>query len=135
MPFGLLSISASFATIPVVQNLFQMALVYSFAAAVYQAVRRTHAPAARLHAAHANAQVSIAAHTLIAQQHGERAGPHLNGINALFGAGSLLAPALHRTLSPVLTSVSPLASYWAISAAALLVTGAHGRHAWLSCLG
>ena len=40
MPFGLLSISASFATIPVVQNLFQMALVYSFAAAVYQAVRR-----------------------------------------------------------------------------------------------
>ena len=40
MPFGLLSISVSFATIPVVQNLFQMALVYSFAAAVYQAVRR-----------------------------------------------------------------------------------------------
>ena len=38
MPFGLLSISISFATIPVVQNLFQMALVYSFAAAVYQAV-------------------------------------------------------------------------------------------------
>lgn len=39
MPFGLLSICVSFATIPVVQNLFQMALVYSFAAAVYQAVR------------------------------------------------------------------------------------------------
>ena len=40
MPFGLLSISASFAAIPVVQNLFQMAVVYSFAAAVYQAVRQ-----------------------------------------------------------------------------------------------
>jgi hypothetical protein len=53
MPFGLLSISASFATIPVVQNLFQMALVYSFAAAVYQAVRRRVHPAARFHAAHA----------------------------------------------------------------------------------
>ena len=52
MPFGLLSISVSFATIPVVQNLFQMALVYSFAAAVYQAVRRVvrSTPA---HAAHA----------------------------------------------------------------------------------
>ena len=72
------------------------------------------------------AQVSIAAHTLIAQQHGERAGPHLNGINALFGAGSLLAPAVHRTLSPALASWSPLASYWAISCAALLVTGTHG---------
>jgi hypothetical protein len=52
MPFGLLSISASFATIPVVQNLFQMALVYSFAAAVYQAVRRRLLLAACCHAAH-----------------------------------------------------------------------------------
>jgi hypothetical protein len=69
------------------------------------------------------AQVSIAAHTLIAQRHGDRAGPHLNGINALFGAGSLLAPAVHRTLSPSLARFSPLASYWVISAAALLVAG------------
>jgi hypothetical protein len=68
--------------------------------------------------------VSIAAHTLIAQRHGDRAGPHLNGINALFGAGSLLAPAVHRTLSPSLARFSPLASYWVISAAALLVAGA-----------
>lgn len=64
------------------------------------------------------AQVSIAAHTLIAQQHGDAAGPHLNGINALFGAGSLLAPTVHRTLSPTLAAVSPLASYWVIAAAA-----------------
>lgn len=39
MPGGLLSISLSFATIPVVTSLFQLAVVYSFAAAVYQAVR------------------------------------------------------------------------------------------------
>jgi hypothetical protein len=39
MPAGLLSISASFATIPAVTNLVQLCLVYSFAAAVYQAVR------------------------------------------------------------------------------------------------
>jgi hypothetical protein len=55
MPFGLLSISISFATIPVVQNLFQMALVYSFAAAVYQAVRCVDGvrSSARLTPAHA----------------------------------------------------------------------------------
>ena len=39
MPGGLLSISASFATIPVVTSLLQLSLVYSFAAAVYQAAR------------------------------------------------------------------------------------------------
>ena len=39
MPGGLVAISASFATIPVVTNLVQLALVYSFAAALYQAVR------------------------------------------------------------------------------------------------
>ena len=64
-------------------------------------------------------QVSIAAHTLLAQEHGDKAGPHLNGINALFGAGSLLAPTLHRALSTPLAHVSPLASYWVVSAAAL----------------
>ncbi len=67
----------------------------------------------------ATRQVSIAAHTLIAQEHGERAGPHLNGIHALFGAGSLLAPAVHRALSAPLARFNPLASYWVISAAAL----------------
>lgn len=100
LPGGLLCISASFAAIPAASNLLQLAVVYSFAAAVYQAV-------------------SIAAHTLIAQEHGESAGPHLNGINALFGAGSLLAPAVHRTLSAPLAHLSPLASYWVISVAAL----------------
>jgi hypothetical protein len=135
MPGGLLAISASFATIPAVTSLFQLALVYSFAAVVYQAVRGASTACAtdtRLltsrHRARGlpvcAAQVSVAAHTLIAQQYGEHAGPHLNGINALFGAGSLLAPALHRTLSPVVSHVSPLGSYWVISAAALLAAGA-----------
>lgn len=38
MPGGLLFISASFAAIPTVSTLFHLILVYSFAAAVYQAV-------------------------------------------------------------------------------------------------
>jgi hypothetical protein len=62
----------------------------------------------------------VAAHTLIAQQHGDRAGPHLNGINALFGAGSLLAPALHRVVSPSVAHYGTLASYWFIAAAACM---------------
>jgi len=41
MPGGLLAIAASFATIPAVHSLLQLALVYSFAAAVYQAVCRS----------------------------------------------------------------------------------------------
>ena len=64
--------------------------------------------------------MSIAAHTLLVQQHGDKAGPHLNGINALFGAGSLLAPVLHRALAAPLAHVGPLASYWVVSAAALV---------------
>lgn len=39
LPGGLLSISASFAAVPATTTLLQLALVYSFAAAVYQAVR------------------------------------------------------------------------------------------------
>lgn len=66
----------------------------------------------------ATAQVSIAAHTLIARQYGHNSGPHLNGINALFGAGSLLAPAVHRSLAPSLAGHGLLASYYVVSAAA-----------------
>lgn len=102
MPGGLLSIAACFALIPLTSSLFQLSVVYVFCAGVYQAV-------------------SVAAHTLIAQQHGDNAGPHLNGINALFGAGSLLAPMLHASLSPAFASAGapPLASYWLIAAFAL----------------
>lgn len=102
MPGGLLSIALCFFLIPLTSDLFQLSVVYVFCAGVYQAV-------------------SVAAHTLIAQEHGEKAGPHLNGINALFGAGSLLAPMLHASLSPTLQRAGggPLASYWLIAAFAL----------------
>lgn len=103
MPGGLLSIALCFFLIPLTADLFQLSVVYVFCAGVYQAV-------------------SVAAHTLIAQQHGDRAGPHLNGINALFGAGSLLAPMLHASLGPALQDAGggPLASYWLIAAVALV---------------
>ena len=120
MPGGLLCIGLSFAAIPMVTSLLQLIIVYCFAAAVYQAVRLATCAAPAMWCADQprTPQVSVAAHTLIAQQHGDGAGPHLNGINALFGAGSLLAPAMHRVVAPTLASHGPLASYWVIAAAA-----------------
>lgn len=79
------------------------------------AARRPSGPAPGMHAQHHRLARAPLSHASAALQ---------NGINALFGAGSLLAPVVHRTLSPAVAHISPLASYWVISAAALLVAGA-----------
>jgi hypothetical protein len=62
------------------------------------------------------AQVAIGGHALIARQLGTSAGPGLNGINAAFGAGSLLAPLMHSTLAPSLRGGGGAASYFAVAA-------------------
>lgn len=60
-------------------------------------------------------QVSVGAHTFVAREAGpQSSGLHINGINAVFGAGSFVAPALHEALAPHLPVWfgNTLASYW-----------------------
>jgi hypothetical protein len=94
MPGGLLAISASFATIPVVTSLAQLALVYSFAAAVYQAVRaritRCTESSASLCWLHLRAHVILHA--------GQHRGAHAHRAAARRPRGA--APGTHAHCSP-----------------------------------
>ena len=110
---------ATFALVPSATSVAHMAAIFALGAACSQGV-------------------AIGGHALIARQLGAGAGPGLNGINAAFGAGSLLAPMAHAALAPAMQPHGGAASYWPV--AALLCVAAvpfaigsgadkHGAHA------
>ena len=89
--------SATFALVPLADSVTQLAGIFALGAVCSQGI-------------------AIGGHALIARQYGAAAGPGLNGINAAFGAGSLLAPFLHTALAPSMQSRGATASYFALAA-------------------
>ena len=88
---------ATFALVPSATSVAHLAAIFALGAACSQGV-------------------AIGGHALIARQLGAGAGPGLNGINAAFGAGSLLAPMAHAALAPAMQPHGGAASYWPVAA-------------------
>lgn len=118
LPGGLLTLAATFALVPLADSVTQFAGIFALAAVCSQGV-------------------AVGGHALIARQMGRTAGVGLNGINAAFGAGSLLAPLMHSSLAtslPLRGGAPSCASYWAVAtmlavAATPFVAGAFARPA------
>jgi hypothetical protein len=101
VPFGLASLGLSYAAVPFSTSVATLTAVFATAATCAQAV-------------------AIGGHAQIARTGGQDAASRLNGINACFGVGSLLAPFFNDQMRSVLGGTR---SYFAI-AALLMATSA-----------
>lgn len=101
LPAGLVSLGLAYAAVPLSTSVGALTVVLGTAATCAQAV-------------------AIGGHAEIARAGGQYVTARLNGINACFGLGSLLAPWFHDQLRHVFAGTS---SYWPVTALVVATSG------------